>query len=67
MLEVISMKNLIRVSKAQEANLPFAIQTFYKWRHLGKFPEIFIKFGGALFLDLDALERALEANRMKAS
>jgi len=55
------MQNLIRVSKAD--NLPFKPSTLYKWRHLGKYPEIFIKCGGALFVDRDRLEKILEAGR----
>jgi hypothetical protein len=56
------MRNLIRVSKAD--NLPFKKATFYKWFHLKKFPEIFVKFGGGLFIDTLALERAMEKARL---
>jgi hypothetical protein len=55
------MQNLVRVSKAE--GLPFKQQTFYKWFHLGKYPEIFVKFGGGLFVDLDRLDEVLEAGR----
>jgi hypothetical protein len=65
-LEEISMKNLVRVSKSKEAGLPFATQTYFKWKHLGKYPELFIKFGGALFIDLDAHGKLMEAGRLKA-
>jgi len=57
------MENLVRVSKAD--NLPFKKQTFYKWFHLRKHPEIFVKFSGALFVDLDALKKLMEAGRMR--
>ena len=40
------MQNLVRVSKAE--GLPFKPQTFYKWYHLKKHSEIFVKFGGTL-------------------
>jgi hypothetical protein len=59
------MKNLIRVSRAKEAGLPFATQTFYKFRHTGKHLELFVKIGGALFIDMDALARLIEAGRLK--
>lgn len=59
------MQNLVRVSKAKEAGLPFATQTYFKWRHLGRFPEMFIKFGGALFIDLDVHKRLMEAGRIR--
>jgi hypothetical protein len=57
------MQNVVRVSKAKAKDLPFEAATFYKWHHLGKFPEIFIKVGGSLFVDLDRLEKTLEAGR----
>ena len=56
-----TMQNLVRVSKAD--NLPFKKQTFYKWFHLGKYPEIFVKFGGSLFVDLDRLSEAIDKSR----
>ncbi len=58
------MQNLVRVSKAE--NLPFKKQTFYKWFHLKKHPTIFIKFGGALFIDLEALEKEMKKGRLEA-
>jgi hypothetical protein len=54
-------KNWVRVSQA--TNLPFKKQTFYQLFHFKKFPEIFIKFAGALFIDLDALQRVMEEGR----
>jgi hypothetical protein len=58
------MQNLVRVSKAD--GLLFKKQTFYKWWHLKKYPEIFIKFSGALFVDLAALERVMEKARLSS-
>lgn len=54
--------NLVRVSKID--SLPVARSTLYKWRHLGKFPQLFVKFAGMLFVDLDALDKAMEAGRL---
>ncbi len=59
------MQNLVRVSKA--ADLPFKPSTFYKWHHVKKYPEIFIKFSGALFVDLAALERVMEKARLRGN
>jgi hypothetical protein len=60
--------NLLRVSRISPAdNLPFARQTFYKLHHTGRFPGIFIKLGGGLFIDLDALQRVMEAGRVKVA
>ena len=55
------MQNLIKVSQVR--NLPFKRQTFYKWFHTGKHLEIFLKFGGSLFVDVDRLEQLIEASR----
>ena len=55
------MQNLVRVSRAD--GLPFKPATFYKWHHCQKHLEIFIKLGGALFVDLDRLEQLIDASR----
>jgi hypothetical protein len=55
--------NLIRLSKAAPGTLPFAKATLYKMHHLGRYPGIFLKLGGALFVDIDALDALLEAGR----
>jgi hypothetical protein len=55
--------NLVRVRRAK--GLPFAPATFYKWWHLGKHKEIFVKLSGALFVDIDRLEELLNASRGK--
>jgi hypothetical protein len=55
------MNNLLRVSQAN--GLPFKKQTFYKWYHTKKHLEIFVKFGGALFVDVDRLAQAIDKSR----
>jgi hypothetical protein len=55
------MENLVRVCKAKEKELPFAPATFYKWHSIGRFPTIFRKFGGFLFVDLKALETLIKS------
>ena len=58
------MKNLVRLSKVNEnPSIPLRASTFYKWRTIRKYPELFITFGGAVFVDLDRLDRILEAGR----
>ena len=54
--------NLCRIAKA--TGLPFQKSTLYKWAHLGKYPEIFVKVSGALFVDLQALDALMEAGRL---
>ena len=41
----------------------FARSTFYKWRTLKKYPNLFCKIGGAVFVDLAELEKLAEAGR----
>ncbi len=55
--------NLVRLSKAN--NLPLKKSTLYKWKHLHKFPELFVKLGGALFVDLNVLDKIIEMGRGK--
>jgi len=37
-----------------ENNIPITQKTLRKWHHIKRFPEIFVKVGGKLFVDLDA-------------
>ncbi len=61
------MQNLRRISKiSHEDNVPVKQQTLYKWWHIKKYPTIFVKLGGALFVDLGALEALVEKNRGQA-
>jgi hypothetical protein len=56
--------DLVRLAKAD--SLPLCKSTLYKWKHLGKYPQLFVKLGGALFVDLNALEEVIESGRLKA-
>lgn len=55
--------NLKRVNNLPP-DFPAAKQTLYRWHHEGRFPKLFKKFGGALCLDLDALDEALKNDSM---
>jgi hypothetical protein len=59
------MQNLVRVSKANIENLPVRGSTLYKWKHLNKNPQIFIKLGGFLFVDVEELYKLLESGRQQ--
>ncbi len=63
------MQNLVRVSKIknlpEKRMTPFEPSTYYKWWHLGKHKEIFVKLGGSLFVDLNRLEQLINASRGK--
>jgi len=57
---------LARLSKDQkDPRLPFKNSTFYSWHHRRKHPEIFIKIGRSLFIDLRALDDLIEKSRVK--
>jgi hypothetical protein len=59
-------KNLLRISKISKAdNLPVERSTLYKWKHLRRQPSLFVKLGGALFVDLDVLDEIIESGRIK--
>jgi hypothetical protein len=59
-------KNLLRISKISRADdLPIEKSTLYKRKHLQKHPGLFVKLGGALFVDLDVLDQIIEAGRIK--
>ena len=58
------MRNLLRVSKISEQDFPISPSTLYKWRHTNKYPELFIKLGGFLFIDLSELDRLCQTNRL---
>jgi hypothetical protein len=58
-----SIQNLIRLSHIKNGQLPVAKATLYKWRHLRKYPDLFVRLGGAVFLDTEFLERLIEAGR----
>ena len=59
------MPRLLRLSRADEHELPFAKQTFYRWHHLHRYPELFVKMGRTLFVDMDELDRILDRGRQK--
>jgi hypothetical protein len=56
--------NLVRISRTKDdPQIPLAPSTLYKWMHLGKNSEIFVKLGGALFLDRAKLCELIEKSR----
>jgi hypothetical protein len=58
------VQNLRRISKIAPADgVPVKQQTLYKWWHIKKYPTIFVKLGGALFVDLDELAAVIEKHR----
>jgi hypothetical protein len=61
------MANLLRLSRVDETpGFPLKKSTLYKWVHTRKHPEVFVRIGGAVFVDLDAFGRLVEKGRCVA-
>lgn len=55
------MTNLLRVSKVNEApGFPLRKSTLYKWLHCGKHPELFVRLGGAVYVNLDKFDELIQ-------
>lgn len=50
------MENFCRISDAKILNLPFKSSTFYKWHRNGQYPQIFVKVGHSVFINLKELQ-----------
>ncbi len=49
--------NLLRVSKVNDTpGFPLRASTLYKWIHTRKHPELFVRLGGAVFVNLTKLD-----------
>jgi hypothetical protein len=58
------MKDLLRLSKVnQTPGFPLRASTLYKWIHTRKHPELFVRLGSAVFVDIEALNRLIEKSR----
>jgi hypothetical protein len=51
------MTNLLRISKVDEREgFPLRKSTLYSWLHHGKHAELFVRLGGAAYVNLDKLD-----------
>ncbi len=58
------MTRLMRVADVEPGDLPVRRSTLYHWSSIGRYPELFTRIGSRmLFVDTEALDRLLEANR----
>jgi len=59
-------RNICRISELPKKypDFPFSRSTLYKWKHTGRYPEIFIKISGTVLVDLDRFETLLEEKRV---
>lgn len=61
---------IVKVNDPQElkeAGIPFSKTTLYVYHSQGKYPEIFLKIGNILCIDLDAWQTVLETAKAKAA
>lgn len=58
-------KNLVPVASWEQRQPHFKRPTLYKWMHTQKFPGLFVKFSGRLFVDLDVFDKIIEQGRQK--
>ncbi len=60
------MARLLRVSKVDETpDFPLRKSTCYKWIHLKKNKELFVKIGGTQFVNLDKLDEVIRGGGTK--
>ena len=57
--------NIVPISEAPN-KIPFAEKTLRNWRFQGKYSQIFIKFGGKVFVNLDECKKILDLKKEKA-
>lgn len=58
-------RNLVPVATWEQRQPNFKRPTLYKWQHIGKFPGLFVKIGGCLFVDEDVFNQIIEQGRQK--
>ena len=57
-------QKLVRVSRWYNSSI-VSKYTLYKWSHVNRFPGLFVKVGGALYVDTYRLQQILEEGRSK--
>jgi hypothetical protein len=52
--------NLIRISKVNDTpGFPLRASTLYKWLHVRKHLELFVRLGGAVFVNVSKLDELI--------
>ena len=54
--------DLIPIGKAPE-KIPIAVKTLRNWRSQGLYPQIFVKIGGKVFVDLGEFEMIIQKEK----
>jgi hypothetical protein len=60
------MKYLVHINNAPE-HFPFevSVKTLRNWRARGQYPELFVKFGGKVYVDTREIEGCIQAEKRK--
>ena len=58
-------ENIIPIAQVP-TKIPIAEKTLRNWRYKGMYPQIFVKLGGKVFVDLDELAKIKNAQQKKA-
>lgn len=58
-------ENIIPITDVPN-KIPIAEKTLRNWRYKGIYPQIFLKLGGKVFVDLDELAKIVAAQQKKA-
>jgi len=59
------LSNLVPVIEMGARFPLFSRQTLYNWASSGRFPGLFVKIAGKLFVDTEVLRRLVEEGRVK--
>lgn len=59
------LKNIVPIGEVPK-RIPIAEKTLRNWRSSGLYPELFIKLGGKVFVDLGEFTRIINAQKTKA-
>jgi len=59
------IKDLIPIARAPE-KIPIAEKTLRNWRCQGIYPQIFVKLGGKVFVDLSEFEKIIQRQKEAA-
>jgi hypothetical protein len=59
-----AFEQLVPIKEAPN-HIPYAEKTLRNWRNQGNYPQLFVKFGGKVFVDLKEAEKMLEEQKLK--
>ena len=59
------MTDILPVRTTPEEKLPWTRASIYKFHTQGRYPEVIVKLGGKLFLDMTAFRNLLDKEREK--